>query len=69
MISTILTGMIGGDRQLATDIENAIRAFKERVEKKKEERPAEVPYNDFSVDRNIVMVVPIIDRKNRIQNI
>ncbi len=69
MISTILTGMIGGDRQLATDIENAIRAFKERVEKKKEERPEEVPYNDFSVDRNIVMVVPIIDRKNRIQNI
>lgn len=69
MISTILTGMIGGDKQLATDIENAIKAFEKRVEEKKDERPAEVPYKDFSVDKNIVKVIPIIDRKTRVQNI
>lgn len=69
MISTILTGMIGGDKQLATDIENAIKAFEKRTEEKKDERPAEVPYKDFSVDKNIVKVIPIIDRKTRVQNI
>ena len=69
MISTILTGMIGGDKQLATDIENAIKAFEKRTEEKNDERPAEVPYKDFSVDKNIVKVIPIIDRKTRVQNI
>lgn len=69
MISTILTGMIGGDKQLATDIENAIKAFEKRTEEKNDERPAEVPYKDFSVDKNIVKVIPITDRKTRVQNI